>query len=208
MGPLFALPLLLVEGDDDYKVWSHAGRYNQIRVAVLPCEGSRISEYVATLERVFQAIVDPSKAPLAFALQDRDDREEQPAASGNFVRRIWLSCREAENLFLTDEVLAALGTTWHSGRLAIRARSNEFGKKADALLAAADAERGTHDFKGVMEELTTILDPAKKVDWRLRVGQVIGRARPSGQLAAFLGDQVLDALWPAQPPAVPDAQQA
>jgi hypothetical protein len=206
MGPLFALPLLLVEGDDDYKVWSHAGRYNQIRVAVIPCEGSRMDQYVAMLDRIFKAIVESRKAPLAFALRDLDDRSEQPRPTGTFVQRIWLDCHEVENLYLTDEALQALGTDWAKASQSIAARAAEFGEKQDQLRKISSADRRTCDLKGVMEQLTAILDSPKRVDWRIRIGQVIGRSKPNGQLAQFLGDAVIAALWPDRmTPSVPDA---
>jgi hypothetical protein len=201
MGPLFALPLLLVEGDDDYKVWSHAGRYNQVRVAVIPCEGSRIDDYVATLERIFTALVDRNNAPLAFALRDLDERPSSPLASGHFVQRIWLNCREVENLYLTDEVLELLGTDWSKASQLISGQAANFGDKRDRLASVAAADRQTHDLKGVMEELTAILDTPKRVDWRIRIGQVIGRSKPSGQIAQFLGTEVLNSLWPEHLPA-------
>ena len=42
MGPLFSYPILLVEGDDDYKIWSQAARRNSLRISVIPCNGERI----------------------------------------------------------------------------------------------------------------------------------------------------------------------
>ena len=45
-----------------------------------------------------------------------------------------------------------------------------------------------------MEELTQILDP-KKVDWRIRIAQVIGNKKPEGQLKDFLGEGVSSSLW-------------
>jgi hypothetical protein len=110
------------------------------------------------------------------------------------MRYIALACHEAENLYLSDEVLALLGTNWADAARAIKARASEFGQKADALLAIATVDRKTADLKGVMNELMLILDE-KGVHWTLRVARAIGEKRPTGQLADFLGAQVVEAFW-------------
>ena len=45
MGPLFGTPLLLVEGDDDNRIWSQVPRHHVAAMSVIPCEGQRISQY-------------------------------------------------------------------------------------------------------------------------------------------------------------------
>ena len=44
VGPLFGAPLLLVEGDDDHRIWSHVPRQPEHKeiFAVLPCDGDEI----------------------------------------------------------------------------------------------------------------------------------------------------------------------
>jgi hypothetical protein len=52
----------------------------------------------------------------------------------------------------------------------------------------------TVDIKDVIQELSAILDP-KHVHWTVRVARAIGRTRPAGQLANFLGVDVVTTLW-------------
>jgi len=209
MGPLFALPLLLVEGDDDYKVWAQAVRHHILKVAVIPCDGSRLREYEAALDRIFAAMVDKTDTPLGFGLHDLDDRTDQPVISGGFVRRLWLNCREVENLYMTTEVLGAMGKTVGEARAQIAARAAEFGGKAALLQEVVNADWQRCDLKGVMEQIAQIIDP-QLVDWRIRLGQTIGKGEPSGNLRAFLGDEVVAALWrgPEGPPAAAAPAQA
>jgi len=55
------------------------------------------------------------------------------------------------------------------------------------------------DLKGLMPELTRLLDN-KGVDWRERIGRCLGRAVPRGELADFLGVDIVTALWKSEPP--------
>jgi hypothetical protein len=62
------------------------------------------------------------------------------------------------------------------------------------LAGAAGWDRANEDLKRVIGEISKILD-TRNVPWSIRVAQVIGRARPAGQLASFLGDEVVESLW-------------
>jgi predicted ATP-dependent endonuclease of OLD family len=113
MGPLFGVPLLLVEGDDDYRIWSQVPRHHVVNFAVIPSHGDEIFRYQKTLEKMFASLRDDGSLA-GFALLDGD--KGKPAANEhtpqNHVRFIQLACHEAENLYLTDEVLAEIGTNW------------------------------------------------------------------------------------------------
>ncbi len=195
MGPLFGVPLLLVEGDDDYRIWSQVPRYHVVSFSVIPTNGDEIKQYQRSLETIFAALRDPG-SPSGFALLDGDKPLPQPnpQAPQNHVKFIRLACHEAENLFLTDEVLSLLNTNWTDAAAAIEASADKFGQKALLLKIATDWDRRNVDIHNMMEEITKILDP-KNVHWTLRVSRAIGEKRPSGQLQDFLGAAVIDALW-------------
>ncbi len=53
MGPLFGSPILLVEGDDDYRIWSQVPRHHIVNLAVIPSNGDEIKHYQKTLESIF-----------------------------------------------------------------------------------------------------------------------------------------------------------
>lgn len=197
MGPLFSYPLLLVEGEDDYKVWSQAVRHQKLKLAVIPCNGEEIEQYAATLEKIFTAILDDNK-PSAYVIRDSDDSEENPPdkRSEKYVKRLKLSCREIENLYLTNEVLTKMNLTWDVAKNKIIKISGKFGQKNEQLKQIINSERKTTDLKGLMEELTQILDSEKKVDWRIRIGQSLGEQKPIGQLADFLGQGIMTTFWP------------
>lgn len=195
MGPLFSSPLLLVEGDDDYRIWSEAARLHKIKLAVIPCSGSDIDNYRKTLEKLFRALLDNPSGPSGFVLKDRDETgpitHDQTALH---VRTLKLKCREGENMYLTDEVLSSMETNWENVQTEINRLASSFGAKEQRLRALTGQDRKEVDLKGLMEQLSKIID-VKNVDWRIRVGRLIGQQKPVGQIAEFLGQDVIDALW-------------
>jgi len=198
MGPLFGAPLLLVEGDDDYRIWSQVPRHHVVKLAVIPCNGEEIFHYQAALEKILGSLCERRAKPTGFAVLDGDKAvpAASPAKPQDFVRFIGLGCHEAENLYLTNMVLHDIGHTWDTAKAAILARAGEFGQKAEALRQCVGLDRQTGDFKDVITQIAVILD-TKQVPWTQRVGVAIGRARPAEDLALFLGQPILDALWPA-----------
>ena len=192
MGPLFSAPLFLVEGDDDTLIWSQVPRHGIVKLAAIPCDGSKIDQYRRTLEHIFGSLLPASTVPSAYALKDGD----KPVTNTGFIhiKCVNLVCLESENLYLTDEVLAALGITWEDAKIKIKSQSSKYGKKSKRLSEVDSWDRKSEDIKDVIKELAAILDE-KHVHWAIRVGKCIGEKRPSGQLAEFLGDNLVDALW-------------
>jgi hypothetical protein len=196
MGPLFGAPLLLVEGDDDYRIWSEVPRHHVVNLSVIPCKGDEIRLYQKRLELILGSLCEKREKPIGFALLDGDKSMPQPSPEKpqNYVRFLQLACREAENLYLTDIVLRQLGHTWESAKKAISNAAGNFGSKRSALESCLSLDRQTVDLKGVINEIARILDP-KNLLWSVRVGTAIGRGRPSGELELFLGKALIEALW-------------
>jgi predicted ATPase len=196
MGPLFGVPLVLVEGDDDYRIWSQVPRHHVVSISVIPSHGDEIKQYQRNLERLFQALRENTHTVAGYALIDADKPKPRSDAATpqQHIRYIQLACHESENLYLTDEVLGLLGTNWNDAAANIVAAADGFGNKADLLKAAASWDRKNGDIKNLIHEISKILD-AKNVHWTVRVANAVGRGRPKGQLADFLGIEVVDALW-------------
>jgi hypothetical protein len=195
MGPLFGVPLLLVEGDDDYRIWSQVPRYHVTSFSAIPTNGDEIKQYQKSLETILGALRE-SQEPAGFALLDGDKELPQPNpdAPQKQIRFIKLACHEAENLFLTDEVLALLDTTWEKASSLISEKANQYGAKSTVLSNALGWDRKSVDIHDVINQITQILDP-KNVHWTIRVARALGKERPSGNLLEFLGVDVANALW-------------
>ena len=194
MGPLFGAPVLLVEGDDDYRVWVQVARSGKTSLCVLPCNGDEIRDYQRTLEKMFSALSE-NMALRGIALVD-GDKFKGDLPSSNYVRWAKLNCHETENLYLCDEVLQELGVDWPSACVKIDAAAARFGNKEAALRALKPSiDRRTVDLKDVIHQIAQILDP-KHLLWSLRLGKVLGAGRPTGMLADFVGAGLVDKLWP------------
>jgi hypothetical protein len=198
MGPLFGSPLLLVEGDDDYRIWGQVPRHHVVSIAVIPCGGSdEVKRYQAKLEQIFGSLSEPHEHPIGFALLDGDKQIPTPSSNNpqRHVRFIGLACRESENLYLTDEVLSALGHTWETACTAIEGLRDRLSDEKSSALCHVIQDRKNSDIKGLIEIISQELD-TRKIPWTVRVSSVIGKNRPSGSLAQYLGSSLVDALWP------------
>jgi len=198
MGPLFGSPLLLVEGDDDYRIWGQVPRHHLVSLAVIPCGGSaEVKRYQSKLEQVFSALSEPHESPIGFALLDGDKELPLPSPENRqlHVKFIKLECHESENLYLTDEVLAILQHTWATACAAMEDLEKTVAPDKAAALALVRADRRQSDLKGLMELLSDKLD-SKNVPWTIRVSSVIGKTRPTGSLEQYLGAPLIAALWP------------
>jgi predicted ATPase len=197
MGPLFAAPVLLVEGDDDYRVWLQVARAGSIRLCVMPCNGDEIKQYQRTLEKMFSALSESiSLRGIALIDGDKPLPVSQPNSPQDYVRFARLECHETENLYVADEVLKELGhESWEAASTKIATAAMAFGSKADALRALAGIDRRHADLKSIVSEIAEILDP-KKLLWSVRLGKFIGKEKPTGQLAEFIGAKTMQLLWP------------
>lgn len=195
MGPLFGHPLLLVEGDDDFIIWSHACRHGCLKFAVIPCNGDEINKYAKTLKTILSSIVDPSEKPLAFKLRDKDEKKIPKNIYNNaYIKSLFLNCREIENLYITNEILADIGTSWNEAKIEIKKKSVKYGDKKEDLKQMINRNRRKVDLKDIIKQIVTILDP-KSVDWKVRLANYLGKNTPDGQIKDFLGPDVISAFW-------------
>jgi predicted ATPase len=192
MGPLFNVPILLVEGDDDSRIWSQVPRHGLIHIAVIPCNGNEIFDYQKTLENLFASILGKSSTPTGYALLDSDSKDS--GTSQNYIKFLKLSCHESENLYLTDEVLKEMGYDWKTACDKIIKESSRFGNKSEELKNVSKWDRKTVNCKNVINELAETLDE-KRLNWAYRLGKVLGEEKPKGQLYDFLGDDAVNSLW-------------
>ena len=192
MGPLFSYPLLLVEGDDDFIVWSHACRHGKLKFSVIPCNGDEIKKYTNTLEKIFSSTIENPEKPLIFQLRDGD---KSVSKNNDFVRSLTLNCHEIENLYLTDEILSTVGElTWEEVKEKIKENASNYGDKKDRLENLLDEDKKSADLKGLMGELVSIIDD-KLVDWKIRIANYLGKNIPQGEIKDFLGEDVISTLY-------------
>ena len=198
-------PPLLVEGDDDVRIWQQAVRSSQGRLRFFPvaCDSvDELNDYELEASALIEAVYDHGKA---FSLRDGDDNPGE--APGNSlpnvgpVRRFRLHCRAAENLVLTDDVLAACGTSWPAFREHLDgwlSRNESHSRAATVRELLEGNDRRNSDLKRIRNLLLGELDTTKP--WEVLVGQAIWvafRDRQGGgpdSISAYLGTEFVGAV--------------
>jgi len=199
-------PVLIVEGEDDERIWQQAVRTSRggIKVYPVPCEGlGEMPELESETRTILESVYE---RPKAFSLRDRDEGSEEIADMLPIIR-MKLSCRAAENLILCDDVLHSLNLTWEQveARITEWILENTTHGRYGVMKQFADEgyNRKMFDLKELRNLLVGIaLDTTKP--WEVLVGQVIGRLhRPRNgadlsdhSILAYLGTKVVENLLP------------
>ena len=181
-------PILLIEGEDDERIWQQARRSAGQRIRLYPCvvdSVDRLHGYEVEVNRLIEAVYDDAKA---FSLRDSDGVEEELDDVG-YVKRMRLGCRAAENLMLSDDCLRKAGSDWEGLRAKIDdwLRGNATHPYHHAVRAFADAgyDRKGHDLKDIRNILISLISTKP---WEVLVGQTIAKLVLEG---GDLGDHSL-----------------
>jgi energy-coupling factor transporter ATP-binding protein EcfA2 len=196
-------PILLVEGEDDERIWQQVVRSSSGNIKLYPCHvGSitKLNEHELAAQSILNSIYNDA---VGYSLRDRDESDEN-IENLNPIVRMKLSCRNAENLLLTDEVLDKLGTTWDDLKNKINdwlAKYKDNHDHYDTMKAFCDSgyNRKSHDLKEIRNDLMFIMGSPKP--WEIVVGQTIASLNidaqsvdfnDEGKIYSFLGKKVVD----------------
>lgn len=174
-------PILLVEGEDDERIWQCAVRSSQGKLKIWPCvagDKQSLNTYEDEVQAIAGAIYE---RPVAYSLRDRDDSPYK-IDDKIIVIRMRLQCRTAENMIVSNEVLRLLGTDWVSLRNAIEAwlENNQAHKQFETMKAFKD--NGWNRMNADLKPFRNILMERAGSDkpWEVAVGQAIARAYVDG----------------------------
>ncbi|MBB5166271.1 AAA family ATPase [Mycobacterium sp. AZCC_0083] len=196
-------PTLLVEGEDDVRIWQQVVRSGNGAVKLYPVECGGLPfmrEYELRLSQVMESVYEGARA---FSLRDRDESEDV-RNDIPLVVRMQLECRAAENLLLSDEVISSLGLSWEDiqGRVAqwlTQDRVTSHPKFGEMKKFVDDGmNRKSADLKDLRMIIVGQVFASNK-PWEVLVGQVIGNvvaspppvdARGPNSLLTYLGQDV------------------
>lgn len=194
-------PILLVEGEDDVRIWQQAVRSSLGAIAVWPCSAGdkqSLARYEEYTDRVITSVYEQARG---FSLRDRD---EQPYAIDDIgrVTRARLNCRTAENLLLTDEVLMVMGAEWAAVKRGLELMLEVSPNHSQAMDIQAFQDSGWDRRNADVKNLRNIIPvtAGSTKPWEVAIGMAIARLRkaaPSNSdtgLASFLGEKIVDAL--------------
>lgn len=193
-------PVLLVEGDDDARIWHQAVRSSQGRIQVWPCvagDVQSLAKYEETASEVISAVYDEA---VAYSLRDRDDSPYEIDDVGPVVRAR-LNCRSAENLLLSDDVLKLLEETWCSfvTKCEEWIERNPDHPQAESFnrFKVGGWDRRNAGLKPLRNIIMAVTGSTKP--WEVVVGQAIaelsnGTLSEQNSLADYLGPKLVGAL--------------
>jgi len=193
-------PILLIEGEDDERVWQQVVRSSQGRVRVHPCVVNgvdNLAEYENETRDLIEAVYDDAKG---FSLRDCDLQPRLIEDVGPIIR-MRLGCRAAENLLLSDDALTLAGTDWPTFQQMLQTwidSNAEHQYYAEVHAFAEDGfNRKDHDLKEIRNILVGLIS---NKPWEVLVGQAIARLsveqgqNGAGSLRDFLGEKVCQEL--------------
>jgi energy-coupling factor transporter ATP-binding protein EcfA2 len=104
-------PILIVEGEDDKRIWDQVVRSTEGKFSIWPCSAGSIDEIENWEKWLAETLPSLYDDPKAFSVRDRDDAKGELHDLGS-ITRCRVECRTAENLILADETLDLAGITW------------------------------------------------------------------------------------------------
>lgn len=175
-------PIFLVEGEDDERIWQQAVRASKGKLKIYPCavDGKeKMRDYEKIITEIINSTYDETKA---YSLIDGDNKKEKDEQNHGKISRFQLSCCEAENLLLSNEVLKFLGLNWTELEEKIKAwiksetqkdekdRHKNYKEMLDFQEHKYDRKK--YKIKKIRNDLMHII--GKNLSWEVAVGKSIG----------------------------------
>jgi predicted ATPase len=208
--PFFGHPLslslsndvaLIVEGEDDERVWQQAARSSNGRMRLFPIVASSVDQQTEVENACVPLLMALYDAPVAYSVRDGDGvRGDLPSVGP--VIRFRLQCYAIENTLLTDECLAVMGKPWalfkeSAAEWVAQNPTHRDVSLVEKIVAAPDRLRDTK-VKAIRQLICSIAGITKP--WEVVVGQAIAAMDASREpisetsLLTFVGTQACKAL--------------
>jgi energy-coupling factor transporter ATP-binding protein EcfA2 len=184
LAPFFGHPLsqcisddvpLIVEGEDDERVWQQAASTAQGRLKLFPCLAGTVTEQTEVETACDQMLSGLYDTPRAISIRDGDGIRANLNAVG-CVQRFRLKCYAIENLLVTDEVLATCRKDWASfvaaGKVWCAANAGHSHVAQFNVLLDSNDRLRDKKIKDIRQLIVGALDSNKP--WTTLIGQVLG----------------------------------
>jgi ABC-type branched-subunit amino acid transport system ATPase component len=207
VAPFFGHPLslslnedaaLILEGEDDERVWQQAARTSQGRIKVFPVLAGSVDQQGELETFCVDLLATLYDSPIAFSLRDGDGVVNEPLEHNLPLKRYRLDCYAIENTLLTDPCLAVMNTSWDDfvGKAAAWIAANPDHADIEMLQQVTESDdRFRHTkIKKIRQLICAVLDCRKP--WEVVVGQAIGALTKndltnSNMLIDFLGIEMV-----------------
>lgn len=163
-------------------------------IAIIEAGGGDILQYKTYTEKILNAVSDDNNQA-GITLTDRDKKGDATHDTNSILPIKRLQCFSIENLFLTNEVLQSIKTDIDLNAELDGISSSNPDDTADITNIKND-KKGTKLSKDLIKKIHNKIDThSNTTDWRIRVGKVLGKGRPTGELLDFLGSDIVDYVW-------------
>jgi ABC-type branched-subunit amino acid transport system ATPase component len=185
VAPFFGHPLslslsddaaLILEGEDDERVWQQAARSSQGKLKVFPVLAVTVNQQTKLEDFCVELLGTLYENPVAFSLRDGDGVVGQALDHKPPLKRFRLACYAIENLLATEECLAMMQTSGFEFVAKVHAWliKNEGHKDFDLmsqLVKSSDRLRHSK-IKDIRNLICAVAGSTKP--WEVIVGQAIG----------------------------------
>ncbi len=210
IAPFFGHPLslllsddaaLIVEGEDDERVWQQAARTSHGRIKVFPVMSNSVDQQDKLEAFCIDLLNTLYDNPVAFSLRDGDGVVDETLEHRPPIKRYRLKCYAIENVLLTDPCLEVMGTTWPDFVAAANRWLGENPNHRDISLVTevigSDTRLRHGKIKSIRQLICSIIDCRKP--WEVVVGQAIGSlnkvdTKSTNMLIDFLGAEMVEAV--------------
>ncbi|MBI2463584.1 AAA family ATPase [Candidatus Peregrinibacteria bacterium] len=190
--------IVIVEGNDDFLVWNQAARSPNFEdIALIQANGGDILKYKKNAEKILETALDnPNKSGIT--ILDGDNKGEFTNQESDILPCERLKCYSLENLLLTNELLAEMKDPIDLND-ELEKLKNE-GDLSEEEKAQVDQiikdKKNTKISKNLIKKLHLHIDDhSSSRDWRILIGKRLGVGKPTGELANFLGTEIVNYLW-------------
>ena len=204
-------PVLLLEGEDDERIWQQAVRSANGPLKLYPVAVDSVDNLAAFEQEVatiLEAVYDDA---VGYSLRDRDEAANSALAPAGPVLRFRLNCRASENLLLCDDVLNQAGIDWARIQARIKtwvqANPSHPHQAPMAAFVATGLDRRNADLKEIRNDLVGLMGSNKP--WEIMIGQVIASlvggngSADENSARDFRGEELCSRLLPAKLPNQP-----
>jgi ABC-type cobalamin/Fe3+-siderophores transport system ATPase subunit len=207
VAPFFGHPLslslsedapLILEGEDDERVWQQAARSSQGRIKVFPVLAGSVNQQGELETFCAELLGTLYDNPVAFSLRDGDGVVDDPLEHRPPIKRYRLQCYAIENVLVTDQCLAVMGTDWKGFSSSANkwiTDNSEHPDRSQIEELIASSDRLQHKkIKKIRQLICAVLECKKP--WEVVVGQSIGALTErdltsANMLIDFLGKEMV-----------------
>ncbi|OGL29322.1 hypothetical protein A3D14_00795 [Candidatus Saccharibacteria bacterium RIFCSPHIGHO2_02_FULL_47_12] len=188
--------IIIVEGNDDFLVWNQACRVPNFKDAsIIQANGSDIYKYKSNAEKILKVILDIREV-VGITVLDGDDKGDAVNNKGSQLPFARLQCYGLENLILTNEVLGYIKQGIDINAELAEMKKTAITEEKGVLDALMKDKKSTKIPKDLIKKIHSRIDEHNTSrDWRVVLGKFMGNSKPEGELAEFLGKEIVDYVW-------------